>query len=74
MTPFVSHSLRVAYFNYRDLDLWKNGKYDSNFSKAKIWGNKYFKGISEKLVQVKTRIDHENYFRNEQCIPIIKYA
>lgn len=74
MTPFVAHSPRAAYFNYRDLDIGTNMKDDTNCSKAMIWGTKYFKGNFEKLVQVKTRIDPENYFRNEQSIPVMKYA
>ncbi|MFS7959512.1 putative tetrahydrocannabinolic acid synthase [Helianthus anomalus] len=39
------------------------------FNSGKIYGEKYFKGNFERLVKVKTSIDPDNFFRNEQSIP-----
>ncbi|KAE8662123.1 FAD-binding Berberine family protein [Hibiscus syriacus] len=73
MAPFVSKSPREAYVNYRDLDIGAN-KIDNdddenNYEKAKIWGLKYFNNNFDRLVQVKTKVDPENFFRHEQSIP-----
>ncbi|CAN1226775.1 Tetrahydroberberine oxidase [Linum grandiflorum] len=59
MTRYVSKSPRAAYYNYRDLDLGWN------------WGVKYFKGNFDRLVKVKSLVDPENFFRNEQSIPVL---
>ncbi|XAR50783.1 Tetrahydroberberine oxidase [Bertholletia excelsa] len=69
MTPFVSKSPRSAFLNYRDLDIGitHNGK--GSYSEAKVYGVKYFKGNFDRLVKVKTRVDPDNFFRNEQSIP-----
>ncbi|KAK9106005.1 hypothetical protein Scep_022849 [Stephania cephalantha] len=72
MTPYVSKSPRAAYLNARDLDLghnemWTN--YTPSYEEAKIWGSKYFKNNFDRLVKVKSRIDPDNFFRNEQSIP-----
>ncbi|RZC62027.1 hypothetical protein C5167_023776 [Papaver somniferum] len=74
MTPYVSKSPRGAYVNYRDLDLGQtsiNGT--ASYAQAKIWGSKYFKGNFDKLVYVKSKVDPDNFFRNEQSIPSIAY-
>ncbi|KAI3971706.1 hypothetical protein MKW92_005277 [Papaver armeniacum] len=74
MTPYVSKSPREAYVNYRDLDLGptsKNGT--TSYSQAKVWGTKYFKGNYDRLVYVKTKVDPDNFFRNEQSIPSIAF-
>ncbi|KAF4382295.1 hypothetical protein F8388_016305 [Cannabis sativa] len=61
-TPYVSQNPRLAYLNYRDLDLGKtNPESPNNYTQARIWG--------EKLVKVKTKADPNNFFRNEQSIP-----
>ncbi|KAH6758859.1 FAD-binding Berberine family protein [Perilla frutescens var. frutescens] len=70
VTPYVSNSPREAYLNYRDLDLGVNnlvGK--TSYEQASIWGNKYFNNNFHRLVQVKTKFDPQNFFRNEQSIP-----
>ncbi|KAL5841064.1 hypothetical protein ACOSQ3_011667 [Xanthoceras sorbifolium] len=69
MTPFVSKNPRSAYLNYRDLDIGinHNGKY--MYNEGKVYGEKYFNGNFERLVKVKTMVDPENFFRNEQSIP-----
>ncbi|CAN1226741.1 Berberine bridge enzyme-like 15 [Linum grandiflorum] len=63
MEPHVSKSPRAAYLNYRDLDLGE---------KSKGWGEKYFKGNFERLCKVKSVVDPEDFFRNEQSIPLFK--
>ncbi|CAK8577812.1 unnamed protein product [Lathyrus sativus] len=74
MTPYVSNSPREAFLNYRDADIGAN--HPSNTTKfdiAKIYGSKYFKGNFERLVNVKTKVDPENFFRYEQSIPTRRY-
>ncbi|XP_006279601.2 berberine bridge enzyme-like 24 [Capsella rubella] len=71
MAPYVSSNPRQAYVNYRDLDLGQNMNNNAkvNSIEAKIWGAKYFKGNYDRLVKIKTKVDPENFFRNEQSIP-----
>ncbi|XP_022146504.1 berberine bridge enzyme-like 4 [Momordica charantia] len=69
MTPFVSSSPREAFFNYRDLDIGANPSDETNYGVAEEFGRKYFKGNFDRLVEVKTRVDPHNFFRNEQSIP-----
>jgi len=63
MTPYVSKNPRVAYVNYRDLDLGKNDE-------AAKWGHKYFKNNFERLQIVKGMVDPCNFFAYEQSIPL----
>ncbi|MCD7453319.1 hypothetical protein HAX54_020484 [Datura stramonium] len=49
MEPFVANSPRTAYINYRDLDFGTNQE-DYSYSKAKMWGEKYFKRFERALV------------------------
>uniref|UniRef100_A0A7C8YI84 FAD-binding PCMH-type domain-containing protein n=1 Tax=Opuntia streptacantha TaxID=393608 RepID=A0A7C8YI84_OPUST len=69
MEPYVSKSPREAYVNYRDLDLGMNT--DNNFTVAEAcaWGTRYFKNNFQRLVQIKTKFDPDNFFRHEQSIP-----
>ncbi|KAK9115173.1 hypothetical protein Syun_021970 [Stephania yunnanensis] len=70
MEPYVSKSPRSAYLNYRDIDLgheFQNGT--SSYAKAKVWGSSYFGNNFDRLVQVKSKVDPYNFFRNEQGIP-----
>ncbi|KAF3633525.1 putative DEAD-box ATP-dependent RNA helicase 16-like [Capsicum annuum] len=69
MARYVSKSPRAAYFNYRDLDLGRNNNRKTSYAQARIWGEKYFKNNFDRLVQVKTKFDPTNFFRNEQSIP-----
>ncbi|OVA09350.1 FAD linked oxidase [Macleaya cordata] len=72
MAPYVSKSPRSAYLNYKDLDLlgqYKNGKV--SYSKARVWGSKYFKSNFNRLVKVKSMVDPGNFFNNKQSIPPI---
>ena len=70
LTPYVTKNPRASYLNYRDLDLGRNNyKGPTSYAQASIWGVKYFKNNFKKLVQVKTKVDPTNFFRNEQSIP-----
>ncbi|THF97877.1 hypothetical protein TEA_015818 [Camellia sinensis var. sinensis] len=64
MAPHVSQLPREAFLNYRDLDIGTN----QNGANSSILGAKYFKGNFERLVHVKTKVDPDNFFRNEQSI------
>ncbi|KAG6790820.1 hypothetical protein POTOM_006988 [Populus tomentosa] len=69
MAPYVSMFPRQAYVNYRDLDLGINKESNTSFIEASVWGAKYFKDNFNRLVQVKTKVDPDNFFRHEQSIP-----
>ncbi|XP_057463128.1 tetrahydroberberine oxidase-like [Actinidia eriantha] len=72
MAPYVSKFPRAAYINYRDLDVGVNNKNgNTSYAQASIWGMKYFKNNFNRLVQVKTKADPSNFFKNEQSIPIL---
>ncbi|KAK9106007.1 hypothetical protein Scep_022851 [Stephania cephalantha] len=62
MTPYVSNSPRD-----RDLDLGQN-RIDggASYKEARVWGAKYFKNNFDKLVKAKSKVDPDNFFRNEQ--------
>ncbi|KAJ9140899.1 hypothetical protein P3X46_031491 [Hevea brasiliensis] len=70
MTPFVSKNPREAFLNYRDLDLGINHNGKESYLEGKVYGIKYFKGNFKRLVQIKTKVDPGNFFRNEQSIPV----
>ncbi|KDP36337.1 hypothetical protein JCGZ_09757 [Jatropha curcas] len=69
MEPLVGNNPRTAYVNYRDLDLGINTKNNFSVTEASVWGIKYFKNNFNRLVQVKTKVDPDNFFRHEQSIP-----
>ncbi|KAI7742947.1 hypothetical protein M8C21_010418 [Ambrosia artemisiifolia] len=72
MTPFVSKNPREAFLNYRDLDIGINTHGRNAYVQGMVYGHKYFKETNyERLVRVKTRADPDNFFRNEQSIPIL---
>ncbi|XP_058196981.1 berberine bridge enzyme-like 21 [Rhododendron vialii] len=71
MGPHVSQNPRAAYLNYRDLDLGRNEYGKESFAAAEAWGRMYFKDNFERLAQIKTVVDPENFFKNEQSIPLI---
>ncbi|KAJ4702874.1 reticuline oxidase-like protein [Melia azedarach] len=73
MTPFVSKNPREAFFNYIDLDLGINHNGKDSYVEGKAYGIKYFLGNFNRLVKIKTEVDPENFFRNEQSIPVIFY-
>ncbi|XP_004233147.1 berberine bridge enzyme-like 28 [Solanum lycopersicum] len=70
MGKYVSKSPRAAYLNYRDLDLGMNNiNGNTSYEQARVWGVKYFNNNFDRLVQVKTKFDPTNFFRNQQSIP-----
>ncbi|KAJ1414367.1 FAD-binding, type 2 [Sesbania bispinosa] len=71
MTPFVSMNPREAFFNYKDLDLGINHNGKNSYDEGKVYGVMYFKDNFERLVQIKTKVDPGNFFRNEQSIPTL---
>lgn len=70
MTPYVSQNPRSAFLNYRDLDI---GVADAkhSYEQSNIYGRKYFDANFDRLVKVKSVVDPENFFRNEQSIPVV---
>uniref|UniRef100_A0A2N9JB54 FAD-binding PCMH-type domain-containing protein n=1 Tax=Fagus sylvatica TaxID=28930 RepID=A0A2N9JB54_FAGSY len=46
-----------------------NKKGNTSYLEARVWGVKYFKGNFKRLAQVKSEVDPDNFFRNEQSIP-----
>ncbi|KDP36342.1 hypothetical protein JCGZ_09762 [Jatropha curcas] len=71
MTPFVSNNPRSAFLNYRDLDIGIMEPGKNSFEEGSVYGFKYFNGNFDRLVKVKTAVDPENFFRNEQSIPTL---
>ncbi|KAG6581489.1 Berberine bridge enzyme-like 5, partial [Cucurbita argyrosperma subsp. sororia] len=67
MTPYVTKNPREAYLNYRDIDVGSSTHW--NVGEGKVYGERYFKQNFERLVEVKTKVDPQNFFRNEQSIP-----
>lgn len=73
LTPYVSMNPREAYLNYRDLDIGVNDvDGDTSYAQASVWGNKYFKHNFDRLVRVKSVVDPQNFFKNEQTIPPLR--
>ncbi|KAL0398222.1 UNVERIFIED_CONTAM: Berberine bridge enzyme-like 8 [Sesamum radiatum] len=70
VTPYVSKNPRTTFLCYRDLDIGVNNNEGVvPIETARVWGEKYFVNNFNQLVQVKTRIDPGNFFREEQSIP-----
>ncbi|KAL0542598.1 hypothetical protein IC582_017668 [Cucumis melo] len=67
MSPYVTNNPREAFLNYRDIDVGSSRNW--SLEEGKVYGEKYFKGNFERLVDVKTKVDPQNFFRNEQSIP-----
>ncbi|KAE9599190.1 hypothetical protein Lal_00043980 [Lupinus albus] len=70
MTPFVSQNPRSAYLNYRDLDIGINHFGANSFKEGQVYGAKYFNNNFDRLVKIKAAVDSENFFTNEQSIPV----
>ncbi|CAO2202608.1 unnamed protein product [Urochloa humidicola] len=71
LAPYMPKNPRSVYVNYRDLDIGTNvlqGNVTS-YAKARVWGVKYFKGNFKRLAAVKSKVDPDDFFRNEQSIP-----
>ncbi|KAE8664581.1 FAD-binding and BBE domain-containing protein [Hibiscus syriacus] len=69
MAPYASSNPREAFLNYRDLDIGSNESDETDFEDAEEYGAKYFRNNFMRLAGVKTKIDPENFFKNEQSIP-----
>ncbi|KAL5729868.1 cinnamyl-alcohol dehydrogenase [Ranunculus cassubicifolius] len=69
MTPYVSKSPRASYLNYKDLDLGINKDVNTSYMEGSVWGEKYFKSNFARLACVKSKVDPENFFWDEQSIP-----
>ncbi|KAL1829492.1 hypothetical protein ACET3Z_007904 [Daucus carota] len=70
MTPYVSSSPRGAFLNYRDLDIGVSDHGKDSYTEGQVYGEKYFGANFDRLVKVKSAVDPENFFRNEQSIPV----
>ncbi|GMN66083.1 hypothetical protein TIFTF001_035145 [Ficus carica] len=73
MTRFVSANPREAFYNYKDLDLGINHNGRESYYEGRTYGIKYFVGNFNRLVEIKTRVDPDNFFRNEQSIPTLPH-
>ncbi|KAG7595419.1 FAD-binding type PCMH-like superfamily [Arabidopsis suecica] len=71
MAPFVTKNPRHTYLNYRDLDIGINSHGPNSYREAEVYGRKYFGENFDRLVKVKTAVDPENFFRDEQSIPTL---
>ncbi|KAF8027747.1 hypothetical protein BT93_E0614 [Corymbia citriodora subsp. variegata] len=71
MTPFVSKNPRRAFLNYRDIDIGTTTNGNNSYKEGRVYGVKYFNDNFERLVKVKTAVDPNNFFRNEQSIPTL---
>nr|GMD06297.1 reticuline oxidase-like protein [Ipomoea batatas] len=74
MTPYVSSEPREAFLNYRDIELGTNDNGPRRYEEAKVYGHMYFKNNFDRLVKVKTAVDPDNFFWNEQSIPPLSAA
>ncbi|KAF7820959.1 berberine bridge enzyme-like 21 [Senna tora] len=53
-------------------DMARARNFDENsYEEGEVYGLKYFNDNFERLVKVKTEVDSENFFRNEQSIPVL---
>ncbi|KAL4574437.1 hypothetical protein LXL04_021269 [Taraxacum kok-saghyz] len=68
MTKYVAKNPRISFLNYKDFDIGVNK--GDGYNSGKVFGQKYYKNNFDRLVKVKTAVDPENFFRNEQSIPI----
>jgi hypothetical protein len=71
MTGFVSKNPRSAYLNYRDVDIGVNDQGADSYKEGQVYGRMYFGDNFDRLVKIKTEVDPENFFRNEQSIPTL---
>ena len=71
MKLYVSKYPRAAYLYYRDLDLGTNKEGSMSYSEARVWGVNYFKGNFKRLAHVKSNVDPNNFFKNEQSILLL---
>ncbi|KAL3509497.1 hypothetical protein ACH5RR_028898 [Cinchona calisaya] len=69
---YVPKNPRAAYADYRDLDLGVNNVIgETSIEQARKWGAAYFDDNFDRLLKVKTQVDPDNYFKNEQSFPTL---
>lgn len=73
MIFFVFKNLRQLFFNYWDIELGINFYKIRSYVEGKCYGEKYFVGNFERLVEIKIRVDIGNFFRNENSIFVKLY-
>ncbi|MED6205211.1 hypothetical protein PIB30_015771 [Stylosanthes scabra] len=73
MSPFVSMNPRGAYYNYKDFDLGINHHGKNSYVEGRAYGYQYFNDNFNRLVEIKTMVDPQNFFMNEQSIPVLPY-
>ncbi|GER26070.1 FAD-binding Berberine family protein [Striga asiatica] len=61
---------KEAYLNYRDLDIGTIDDPKKSYEQGRVYGLKYLKNNFDRLLQIKTRVDPDNVFKNEQSIPV----
>ncbi|KAJ0488876.1 putative cannabidiolic acid synthase [Helianthus annuus] len=72
MEYYVSKNPRSTFLNYRDLDIGvMTGTGINGYRSGRVYGEKYFMGNFDRLVKIKTAVDPDNFFRNEQSIPVL---
>ncbi|XP_058764769.1 berberine bridge enzyme-like 21 [Vicia villosa] len=71
MEPYVSKNPRSAFLNYRDIDIGINSFGENSYEEGKVYGAKFFNNNFDRLVKIKTAVDPDNFFRNEQSIPVL---
>ncbi|KAI4297157.1 hypothetical protein L6164_037058 [Bauhinia variegata] len=67
MAQFVSEDRR-SFFPYRDHTLGININY--TYEEGRKYGLKYFGDNFYRLVEIKSKVDAANFFKNEQSIPV----
>ncbi|KAI5446750.1 hypothetical protein KIW84_014552 [Lathyrus oleraceus] len=68
MEPYVAKNPRSAYLCYRDVDIGTNSFGKASYEEGKVYGVKFFNNNFDRLVKIKTAVDPDNFFRNEQSI------
>ncbi|KNA22660.1 hypothetical protein SOVF_031380 [Spinacia oleracea] len=63
-TPYVSKNPRATFLNYRDIDIGTNTNGNLGFARD------FFKNNVKRLLEVKAKVDPNNFFRYEQSIPV----
>ncbi|KAI3680947.1 hypothetical protein L6452_35727 [Arctium lappa] len=64
--PNFSKNPKGAFLNYRIGMPTRDGK--NSYHEGVVYGEKYFMGNFERLVKIKTEVDPDNFFKNEQSI------
>ncbi|CAG7901504.1 unnamed protein product [Brassica rapa] len=71
-TPFPYRAGNLCKIQY-DTDWGEDSLTKRSYVEGKRYGEIYFAGNFERLVEIKTRVDSGNFFRNENSIPVKPY-